>query len=116
MQILVEDLQGWGPYSILLAVKQFARAAAQTIACPKGALCPLSSIRAGQVVCVKQLTAAPDVTCRLRELGLREDQHIRLVARQSSFICQICNARLAISSQLADSILVEAQVVQSADI
>ena len=45
---------------------------------------------------------------RLRELGFREDQKIKLVARQSNFICQVCNARLAISGKLADSIMVEA--------
>jgi len=48
------------------------------------------------------------VTDRLRELGFCEDQHIRLVSRQSSFICQVCNARLGISEKLADSIFVEA--------
>jgi Fe2+ transport system protein FeoA len=41
-------------------------------------------------------------------LGFCEDQKIRLVARQSNYICQVCNARLAISGKLADSIMVEA--------
>jgi Fe2+ transport system protein FeoA len=59
------------------------------------------------VVCIKQLSTAPDVTNRLRELGFCEEQRIKLVARQSSFICQVCNARLAISKRLADSIMVE---------
>jgi len=45
---------------------------------------------------------------RLRELGFREDQRIRLVAKQSNLICQVCNARLGISEKLADDILVEA--------
>jgi Fe2+ transport system protein FeoA len=71
-------------------------------------VCPLSRIRAGAVVCIKQFSTAPDVTDRLRELGFCEEQHIKLLARQSSFICQVCNARLAISQKLADSILVEA--------
>ena len=58
-------------------------------------------------MCIKQLDTAPEVTHRLRELGLREEQHIRLVSRQSTFICQVCNARLGLSEQLADSIMVE---------
>lgn len=45
---------------------------------------------------------------RLRELGFREDQRIRLLTKQSNLICQVCNARLGISEKLADGILVEA--------
>jgi hypothetical protein len=41
-------------------------------------------------------------------MGLCEEQIIKLVARESSFICQVCNARLGISEKLAESILVEA--------
>lgn len=76
--------------------------------CAGPPLCPLSRVAAGSEVCIKQLTTAPEVTYRLRELGLREQQKIKLVSRQSSFICQVCNARLGISEALADSILVEA--------
>ena len=75
--------------------------------CAGPEVCPLSRVRAGAVVCIKQLATAPDVTSRLRELGFGEEQRIKLVARQSSFICQVCNARLAISEKLADSIMVE---------
>ncbi len=70
-------------------------------------VCPLSRVQAGTTVCIKQLSASPEVTSRLRELGLGEEQQIKLLARQSSFICQVCNARLAISQKLADSIMVE---------
>jgi Fe2+ transport system protein FeoA len=76
--------------------------------CAGAEVCPLSQVRAGSVVCIKRLAAAPEVSDRLRELGLCEEQRIRLVARQSSYICQVCNARLAISDRLADSIMVEA--------
>ena len=63
----------------------------------------------GRVGCLHQrLITAPDVTDRLRELGFCEEQRIRLLARQSNYICQVCNARLAISGKLADSIMVEA--------
>ena len=76
--------------------------------CAGPQVCPLSHIKAGAVVCIKQLFTAPEVTHRLRELGFCEERQIRLVARQSNYICQVCNARLAISGKLAESIMVEA--------
>lgn len=75
--------------------------------CTGGELCPLSRVQAGSVVCIKRLTASPDITNRLRELGFREEQQIRLLAQESNLICQVCNARLGISRELADSIFVE---------
>ena len=82
----------------------------QTAVCNQDArceVCPLSRVQAGVAVRIKQLCTSPQVQLRLRELGLCEDQVIRLLASQTSFICQVCNARLAISEQLAQSILVE---------
>jgi Fe2+ transport system protein FeoA len=70
-------------------------------------LCPLSRVKAGVAVRIKQLCAAPEVQNRLRELGLGEDQIIKLLTSQANFICQVCNARLAISQQLAQLIMVE---------
>jgi Fe2+ transport system protein FeoA len=69
---------------------------------------PLSRVQAGAVVCIKRLSTAPEVTDRLRELGFCEEQRIKLLPRQSNYICLVCNARLAISGKLADSIMVEA--------
>jgi Fe2+ transport system protein FeoA len=70
-------------------------------------LCPLNRVQAGVAVRIRRLCAAPEVQNRLRELGLCEDQIIRLVTSRNNFICQICNARLALSEQLARLILVE---------
>src|SRR5437016_420669 len=70
-------------------------------------VCPLSRVKAGVAVRIHQLCAAPEVQNRLRELGFCEDQIIRLLTSQTNFICQVCNARLAISEQLAQIILVE---------
>lgn len=70
-------------------------------------VCPLSRVQAGVAVRIKQLCASPDVQNRLRELGFCEDQIIRLLTTQTNYICQVCNARLAISEQLARIILVE---------
>ena len=70
-------------------------------------LCPLTRVKAGVAVRIKRLCASPELQNRLRELGLGEDQIIKLLTSQSNFICQVCNARLAISAQLAQLILVE---------
>ena len=70
-------------------------------------VCPLSRVKAGVAVRIKQLCASPELQNRLRELGLGEDQIIKLLTSQTNFICQVCNARLAISAQLAQLILVE---------
>lgn len=59
------------------------------------------------MVCVKELALSPDVCDRLRELGLCEERRVKLLSRQSSVICQICNARVALSEELAAAILVE---------
>jgi Fe2+ transport system protein FeoA len=76
--------------------------------CAGSEICPLSRVHAGTVVCIKQLTTGPEMTDRLRELGFREDQQIKILSRESNLICQVCNARLGISEDLADSIFVQA--------
>jgi len=76
--------------------------------CAGGKVCPLSRVKAGTTVCIKHLSTGPELTERLRELGLGEEQRIKLLARESNFICQVCNARLGISEKLAEAILVEA--------
>lgn len=75
--------------------------------CAETATCPLSTVEAGTTVCIKQLTVQPDVLNRLREMGLGEEQRIRLISRHPSLICQVCNARVALSQDLAKAILVE---------
>lgn len=75
--------------------------------CFDGALVPLSTIGAGVSVRVKQLSASPELSTRLREMGFCEEQRIKLLSRNSNLICQVCNARLGISSQIAGLIWVE---------
>jgi len=75
--------------------------------CPSPAACPLNKVRAGTPVRIKQLRASADTAIRLREMGFCEEQIIKLVAASSNIICLVCNARLAISAQLAETILVE---------
>ena len=75
--------------------------------CPQPFLCPLSKVQAGTAVRIKQLSTSPEVTHRLRELGFCEEQKIKLLSQKTNLICQVCNVRLGISTQLADKILVE---------
>ncbi len=70
-------------------------------------VCPLSRVVAGTAVKIKHLGAPAEVNRRLREMGFCENRQIKLVSRQSNFICLVCNARLGISSELADSIIVQ---------
>lgn len=76
-------------------------------ACAEPGICPLSRMAEGTEVCIRQLMASPEVRARLRELGLGEQQRIKIVSRQANFICQVCNARLGISEEVAQAILVE---------
>ncbi|MCS7089272.1 MAG: FeoA family protein [Verrucomicrobiota bacterium] len=76
-------------------------------ACAEPGLCPLSRMAEGTEVCIRQLMASPEVRTRLRELGLGEQQRIKIVSRQANFICQVCNARLGISEEVAQAIWVE---------
>ena len=70
-------------------------------------LCPLNKVRAGCVVIIKQLTAAPETNQRLREMGFGEEQRVKVVTLQNNVLCQVCNARLGLSAKLAESILVQ---------
>jgi Fe2+ transport system protein FeoA len=71
------------------------------------ALCPLNLIRAGMAVRIKQLRAPDEMSARLREIGFCEEQIIKPIISQTNIICQVCNARLAISAQIAQMIFVE---------
>jgi Fe2+ transport system protein FeoA len=75
--------------------------------CTHGDLCPLNQVKAGTAVRIKQLVAAPEVSHRLREMGFCEEQQVKLVSRHVNVICQVCQARVGLSAELAESILVE---------
>ena len=67
----------------------------------------MSEVQPGVFFRIKQLSASPEMTKRLRELGFCENQQVRLVSREINVICEICHARVGLSSELAKSILVE---------
>ena len=75
--------------------------------CAAPEICPLNRVAAGTMVCVRELLASADVRSRLREMGLGEDQRVKLLSRQNSVICQVCNVRVALSEKLAATILVQ---------
>ena len=78
-----------------------------SVLCDRPDICPLSRVKAGSIVSIKRLPDNPELQDRLRELGFYEDQQIKLVAAESNYICQVCNARLGISRKLAEIILVQ---------
>jgi len=69
--------------------------------------CTLNRVKAGILVRIKQLCPNEETAQRLREIGLGEEQLIQLLTCHTNIICQVCSARLAISPQLAEAILVE---------
>ena len=75
--------------------------------CAGPAVCPLNHVAAGTTVCIKELVATDETRDRLREMGLGEEQRIKLLSSKANVICQVCNARLALSEKLAQAILVE---------
>lgn len=88
-------------------VKKPDASAATPENCGQPFLCPLSRVRAGVDVRIRKLSTSPELTHRLREMGFCEEQKIRLLSRHSALICQVCHARLGISMDLAEKILVE---------
>ena len=81
--------------------------------CANPMACPLSRIRAGVSVRIKQLTTPPAMSQRLREMGFSEDRQIKILTQNTNIICQVCNVRLGISDDLADQILVEPLKIRS---
>jgi Fe2+ transport system protein FeoA len=77
------------------------------LTCANPTTCPLSRVKAGAEVRIKELSAPDDVSKRLREIGFCEQQVLKLLVSQSSLICLVCNARVALSSDLAQMIMVE---------
>jgi len=69
--------------------------------------CPLRKVRAGTCVRIQRLLGEPAQCQRLREMGFCEEQQIRLLLRNRSVVCQVCNVRFGLSAGLAASIWVE---------
>jgi len=83
-------------------------------ACPQPELCPLSHLRDGSSVRIKQLACDDNLAKRLREMGLGEEQKVIVRSGENTVICQVCNMRVGISTRLADKILVQPEAVRVA--
>lgn len=68
---------------------------------------PLNKVRVGVAFRIKHLAAPPQVTHRLREMGFCEEQPIKLLSSSNNVICQVHNARMGLSTELASRIFVE---------
>jgi Fe2+ transport system protein FeoA len=75
--------------------------------CPHPDVCPLAHCLAGTSARIKRLSLTPEVAERLREMGVFEEQEVRLVLKGNNLICKVCNARVGISKRLAEQILVK---------
>ena len=67
----------------------------------------LSSVRPGSSVRILKLEGQPEVCSRLREMGFTENAVVRCLQGGGGLVCQIRHARVGLSSQLAQQILVE---------
>ncbi|MBT5925802.1 MAG: ferrous iron transport protein A [Verrucomicrobia bacterium] len=68
---------------------------------------PLPKIGKGQKVRVQKLEGHESVCNRLREMGFCEDSEVRILNNSGAMLCQVCGAKVCLSRQVADSILVE---------
>ena len=70
----------------------------------------LAETPAGGLVRIKVLNHhLPEVTIRLREMGLRENSLVRCILHgNGNLICEVQNTRIGIDHRLASSILVSA--------
>ena len=101
-------------YDVLVHMKQVDELVSNWADERDCSLCPLNQVKAGVAVRIKQLCASPEMASRLREIGFGEEQIIKLITSQANIICLVCNARMAISAQLARAILVEPILVPQA--
>lgn len=74
---------------------------------PNPGLVDLSAVRPGRRVRVRQIETEPGTCLRLREMGFCENVEISKLSDGCPMICRVCGVRVALSRQLASSILVE---------
>jgi Fe2+ transport system protein FeoA len=70
-------------------------------------LVSLNEVVPGALVRVKRLLAEPTIGQRLREMGIREDQVLRLLHRNGNLVCQVNQTRMGLSGKIAERIWVE---------
>ena len=68
---------------------------------------PLSDAPSGVSVQIKCLRGEEGVCQRLREMGFGESAIVEKVADHGTLICKVCDAKIAISKELAQNIIVK---------
>ena len=68
---------------------------------------PLPQAVRGQKVRVQRLEGHESVCNRLREMGFCELSEVRVLNNNGATLCQVCGAKVCLSRQIADVILVE---------
>jgi ferrous iron transport protein A len=68
---------------------------------------PLTELPAGSEGRVCELNGESNLCARLREMGFCESAIIQKVAGQKTLLCNVCNARIALSERAAQHIIVE---------
>ncbi|MEQ9309146.1 MAG: FeoA family protein [Balneolaceae bacterium] len=67
---------------------------------------PLNTSKEGEEIVVRCFDCNCDDICRLNELGCVEGANVKIISNQKNIILQVGEARLAITENLAKSILV----------
>lgn len=67
----------------------------------------LSDVPVGQSVRIECLRGEDGVCQRLREMGFCESATVEKIADSGALICKVCDAKVAISKGLAQSIIVK---------
>ncbi|MDA7866632.1 ferrous iron transport protein A [Verrucomicrobia bacterium] len=71
----------------------------------------LHDVKPGQRVRVQKLSGQPALCHRLREMGFCEAAEVKILNNGGAMLCQVCNSKVCLSRQLAESILVDTAVV-----
>jgi ferrous iron transport protein A len=66
----------------------------------------LRAAKAGETVRVVRIEGQEPVCRRLREMGFCEMASVRVLNTAGGLVCQVCGARVGLSRQLAESIVV----------
>ena len=61
----------------------------------------------GATVCVKSLSASPEICAKLRALGICEKQEVKLLSRDGNFTCEVCDEKFDLNAEQAEAVLVE---------
>jgi len=87
--------------------EQFTSSETAKGGCAGPEVCPLSRVPVGATVCIRALAASPEIRAQLRALGFCEKQEVKLLSRDANFTCEVCNAKLDLSAEFAEAIMVE---------